>query len=183
MSLNEQRLVWIDMEMTGLDVEKERIIEVAMIITEPDLTVVYEAPVWVIHQSSEILDKMDAWNKGTHGGSGLIDKVKASDLTEEKVEDEIINILSQYVPKGKALLCGNSIAQDRLFIKKYMPKLDTFLHYRMIDVTTLKELARRWAPQVFAANEQKKSNKHQALQDIRESIEELKCYREHFIAL
>ncbi len=178
---NEFRLVWLDMEMTGLDPDKERIIEVAVVITEPDLTVVAEGPVLVIHQSDEILNAMDKWNTSTHGKSGLIDKVKASTMTESQAEDELIAFMSQYVPAGKSPLCGNTVSQDRRFMFNYMPKLEQFFHYRTIDVSTLKELARRWNPALLKGFE--KHSKHQALADIHESIEELKYYRETFIKL
>ncbi len=176
---NEFRLVWLDMEMTGLDPDKERIIEVAVVITEPDLTVVAEGPVLVIHQSDEILNGMDKWNTSTHGKSGLIDKVKASTMTESEAEDVLIAFMSQYVPAGKSPLCGNTVSQDRRFMFNYMPKLEQFFHYRTIDVSTLKELARRWNPALLKGFE--KHSKHQALADIHESIEELKYYRENFI--
>ncbi len=176
---NEFRLVWLDMEMTGLDPEKERIIEVAIVITDPDLTVVAEGPVFVIHQSDAVLDAMDSWNKGTHGKSGLIDKVKASTVTEEQAEQELIDFMLKYVPAGKSPLCGNTVSQDRRFMFKYMPKLEQFFHYRTIDVSTIKELARRWNPALLKGFE--KHSKHEALADIMESIEELKYYREHFI--
>jgi len=178
---NEFRLVWLDMEMTGLDPERERIIEVAVVITEPDLTVVAEGPVLVIHQEDGILSAMDKWNTSTHGKSGLIDKVKASTMTEAQAEDVLIAFMSQYVPAGKSPLCGNTVSQDRRFMFNYMPKLEQFFHYRTIDVSTLKELARRWNPALLKGFE--KHSKHQALADIHESIEELKYYRETFIKL
>ena len=178
---NEFRLVWLDMEMTGLDPEKERIIEGAVVITEPDLTVVAEGPVLVIHQNDDILGAMDKWNTSTHGKSGLIDKVKASTMTESEAEDQLIAFMSQYVPSGKSPLCGNTVSQDRRFMFNYMPKLEQFFHYRTIDVSTLKELARRWNPSLLKGFE--KHSKHQALADIHESIEELKYYRETFIKL
>ena len=181
MAVNEQRLVWLDMEMTGLDPENERIIEVAVVVTEPDLTVVAEGPVLVIHQSNELLDAMDKWNQSTHSRSGLIDKVKASTLTEEQAEDQLIAFLSQHVPAGKSPLCGNTISQDRRFMFRYMPRLEAFFHYRNLDVSTLKELALRWKPEVYKSFV--KHSKHEALADIYESIEELKHYREHFIKL
>lgn len=181
MAVNEQRLVWLDMEMTGLDPEKERIIEVAVVVTEPDLTVVAEGPVLVVHQSNELLDAMDKWNQSTHKRSGLIDKVKASTLTEAQAEDELLAFLSQHVPAGKSPLCGNTISQDRRFMFRYMPRLETFFHYRNLDVSTLKELALRWKPEVYKSFV--KHSKHEALADIYESIEELKHYREHFIKL
>ena len=178
---NEFRLVWLDMEMTGLDPEKERIIEVAIVITEPDLTVVAEGPVLVIHQEDAILNGMDKWNTSTHGKSGLIDKVKASTMTESEAEDVLIAFMSQYVPPGKSPLCGNTVSQDRRLMFNYMPKLEQFFHYRTIDVSTLKELARRWNPALLKGFE--KHSKHQALADIHESIEELKYYRETFIKI
>lgn len=181
MAVNEQRLVWLDMEMTGLDPEKERIIEVAVVVTEPDLTVVAEGPVLVVHQSDELLDAMDKWNKSTHGKSGLIDKVKASTLTEAQAEDQLLAFLAQHVPAGKSPLCGNTISQDRRFMFSYMPRLEAFFHYRNLDVSTLKELALRWKPEVYKSFV--KHSKHEALADIYESIDELKHYREHFLRL
>ena len=178
---NEFRLVWLDMEMTGLDPEKERIIEVAVVITEPDLTVVAEGPVLVVHQPDNLLDAMDSWNKSTHGKSGLTERVKASVLTEPEVEAQLIAFMAQYVPAGKSPLCGNTVSQDRRFMFNYMPKLEQFFHYRTIDVSTLKELARRWKPELLKGFE--KRSKHQALADIYESIDELKYYRETFIKL
>jgi oligoribonuclease len=180
-TLNELRLVWIDMEMTGLNPEVERIIEVAVIVTEPDLTIVAEGPVLVIHQEDAVLDAMDKWNKGTHGKSGLIDKVKASTLNEQEAEQILIAFLSQHLPAGKSPLCGNTVSQDRRFMYKYMPRLEQFFHYRTIDVSTLKELARRWRPELLKGFE--KHSKHEAHADIHESINELKYYREHFINL
>lgn len=178
---NEMRLVWVDMEMTGLDPEKERIIELAAVVTEPDLTVVAESPVFVVHQPNEILDAMDKWNRSTHGKSGLIDKVKASAMTEEQAQAQMIEFLSRHVPPGKSPLCGNSVSQDRRFMFRYMPELERFFHYRTIDVSTLKELARRWRPALLKGFE--KRSKHEALADIYESIDELRYYREHFISL
>lgn len=178
---NEFRLVWLDMEMTGLDPAKERIIEVAVVVTEPDLTIVAEGPVLVIHQPDSLLDAMDSWNRSTHGKSGLIDKVKASTLTEAQAEQQLIEFLSQHVPAGKSPLCGNTVSQDRRFMFNYMPKLEQFFHYRTIDVSTLKELARRWKPELLKGFE--KHSKHEALADIHESINELKYYRETFIKL
>ena len=169
------------MEMTGLDPNKERIIEVAVVITEPDLTVVAEGPVLVVHQPDSLLDAMDSWNKSTHGKSGLTDRVKASTLTEAQAEDQLIAFMAQYVPAGKSPLCGNTVSQDRRFMFNYMPKLEQFFHYRTIDVSTLKELARRWKPELLKGFE--KRSKHQALADIYESIDELKYYRETFIKL
>ncbi len=178
---NEMNLVWVDMEMTGLEPETDRIIEVAMVVTDMHLNVLAEGPVLAIHQSDETLDKMDAWNKGTHGRSGLIDRVKASTVTEAQAEAEFIAFMRQWVPNGKSPMCGNTIGQDRRFMVKYMPKLEAFFHYRNIDVSTLKELGRRWKPEMVAGF--KKAQKHTALADIIESIEELKYYRENFIKL
>ena len=176
---NEMNLVWVDMEMTGLEPDTDRIIEVAIVVTDMHLNVLAEGPVMVIHQSDATLDAMDSWNKGTHGRSGLIDKVKASTITEEQAEAELIAFMKQWVPAGKSPMCGNTIGQDRRFMVRYMPKLEAFFHYRNVDVSTLKELCRRWNPAVVSGF--KKAQKHTALADILESIEELKYYREHFI--
>ncbi len=176
---NDQNLIWLDCEMTGLDPENERVIEIAVVITGPNLEPRIEGPVLVIHQSDELLDKMDKWNKGTHGKSGLIDKVKASTISEADAEVEILAFLKKYVPKATSPLCGNTISQDRRFLVKYMPKLDAFFHYRNIDVSTFKELAKRWRPEVYKAF--KKQQKHTALADVHESIDELVHYREHFL--
>ena len=176
---SDQNLVWIDCEMTGLDPDKERIIEIAVIVTGPQLTPRIEGPVLVIHQSDELLDQMDNWNKGTHGRSGLVDKVKASPVTEEDAEKQLLAFLAQYLPNGCSPLCGNTISQDRRFIVKYMPKLEAFFHYRNIDVSTFKELAKRWRPEVYSAF--KKQQSHTALADVHESIDELEHYRTHFL--
>ena len=176
---SDQNLVWLDCEMTGLDAEKERIIEIAVIVTGPQLTPRVEGPVLVIHQSDAVLDAMDAWNTGTHARTGLTAKVKASTLTEAEAEQQVIAFLSQYVPKGCSPMCGNTIGQDRRFLLKYMPKLEAFFHYRSIDVSTLKELARRWRPELVDAF--KKQQSHTALADVHESIDELEHYRAHFI--
>ena len=176
---SDQNLVWIDCEMTGLDPEKERLLEIAVIVTGPQLLPRIEGPVLVIHQSDELLDKMDNWNKGTHGRSGLIDKVKLSSISEEEAERQVLSLLSKYLPKGTSPLCGNTISQDRRFLVKYMPKLEAFLHYRNVDVSTFKELAKRWRPEVYSAF--KKRQSHTALADVHESIDELEHYREHFL--
>jgi oligoribonuclease len=176
---SDQNLVWLDCEMTGLDPEKERLIEIAIIVTGPQLTPRIEGPVLAIHQSDELLDNMDNWNKGTHGRSGLIDKVKASAVTEQDAEAQILAFIAQYVPKGTSPLCGNTISQDRRFLVKYMPRFEAFLHYRNIDVSTFKELAKRWRPDVYSAF--KKNQKHTALADVHESIDELEHYRKHFL--
>ncbi len=178
---SENNLIWIDCEMTGLDPEKERLLEIAVIVTGPHLTPRIEGPVLVIHQSEAQLKQMDAWNKGTHGKSGLIDKVRASTTTEAEAEQQILDFLKQYLPKNASPLCGNTISQDRRFLVKYMPKLEAFFHYRNLDVSTLKELSRRWKPEVYSAF--KKQQRHTALADVHESIDELAHYREHFIRL
>jgi oligoribonuclease len=178
---SDQNLVWIDCEMTGLDPEKERLLEIAVVVTGPHLSPCVEGPVLVIHQSDELLGKMDAWNKGTHGKSGLIDKVKASTTTEAEAEQQILEFLRKYVPKSASPLCGNTISQDRRFLVKYMPKLEAYFHYRNLDVSTLKELSRRWRPEVYEGF--KKQQRHTALADVHESIDELAHYREHFIRL
>ena len=176
---SDDNLVWLDCEMTGLDPEKERIIEIAVVVTGPQLTPRIEGPVLAIHQSDELLDKMDKWNKGTHGRSGLIEKVKASTVTEEEAQAQLLAFLAKYVPKGKVPLCGNSIGQDRRFMVNYMPQLEAFFHYRNVDVSTFKELAKRWQPEVCSAF--KKRQLHTALADVHESIDELQHYREHFL--
>ena len=178
---SDQNLIWLDCEMTGLDPEVERLIEIAVVVTGPNLEPRIEGPVLVIHQSDALLGQMDAWNKGTHGRSGLIDKVKASTLAEPEAEAQIIAFLAQYIPKGTSPMCGNSIGQDRRFLAKYMPKLEAFCHYRNLDVSTLKELAKRWRPEVAAAF--KKQQAHTALADVHESIEELVHYRTHFLKM
>ena len=176
---SDQNLVWLDCEMTGLDPEKERLIEIAVVVTGPQLTPRIEGPVLAIHQSDELLGLMDKWNQGTHGRSGLIDKVKASSVTEEDAQAQVLAFLARYVPKGTSPLCGNSISQDRRFLVKYMPRLEAFLHYRNVDVSTFKELAKRWRPEVYSAF--KKRQMHTALADVHESIDELEHYREHFL--
>ena len=176
---SDQNLVWLDCEMTGLEPETDRILEIAVIVTGPKLEKRTEGPVLVVHQSDALLDGMDAWNKGTHGKSGLIDKVKASTVTEEEAQAQIIEFLSQYVTKNGSPMCGNSIGQDRRFLAKYMPKLEAFFHYRNLDVSTLKELSKRWAPEVYKSF--KKQQRHTALADVHESIDELEHYREHFL--
>ncbi|MBX9836200.1 MAG: oligoribonuclease [Burkholderiaceae bacterium] len=178
---SDQNLIWLDCEMTGLNPQKERIIEIAVIVTGPNLEPRIEGPVLVIHQSDELLGQMDNWNKGTHGRSGLIDKVKASTLTEEQAQEQILQFLKRYAPKGKVPMCGNTIGQDRRFLALYMPKLEAFFHYRNVDVSTLKELAKRWKPTAYSSF--KKAQKHTALADVYESIEELAHYRAQLFAL
>ncbi len=174
-------LIWIDLEMTGLEPAADQIIEIATIVTNSQLDILAEGPVIAIHQPGEIMDAMDEWNTRQHGGSGLTQRVKESTHTEADAERETIEFLRQYVPKGASPMCGNSICQDRRFMARLMPELEAFFHYRNLDVSTLKELANRWAPEV--AKGVVKSGKHLALDDIRDSIEELKHYREHFLRL
>jgi len=176
---SDQNLVWLDCEMSGLDPEKERLLEIAVVVTGPNLAPRVEGPVLVIHQSDAVLNGMDAWNKGTHGKSGLIDKVKASALTEAEAEAQLIEFIKRYVPKNGSPMCGNSIGQDRRFLVKYMPKLEAYFHYRNLDVSTLKELSKRWKPEVYAAF--KKQQRHTALADVHESIDELEHYRQHLL--
>jgi oligoribonuclease len=179
MALNPTHLLWLDMEMTGLSPETDRIIEIAIVVTDADLNTVAEGPVLVVHQPDEIMDAMDSWNKGTHGKSGLIDRVKASQLDEAEAEAQMLAFVKQHVPARTSPMCGNSICQDRRFMARCMPQLEAYFHYRNLDVSTLKELAKRWRPGLSEGF--KKSNKHEALADIYESIDEMKYYREHFI--
>jgi len=176
---NQNNLIWLDMEMSGLLPDSDRILELAAVVTDADLNVLGESPVFVVHQSDAVLDGMDAWNKGAHGRSGLIDKVKASTLTEADATLQMIEFLKKYVPVGKSPMCGNSICQDRRFMARYMPELESYFHYRNLDVSVFKELARRWKPEIYSGF--KKASRHEALADIYESIDELKYYREHFI--
>ena len=178
---SDQNLVWLDCEMTGLNPEVDRILEIAIVVTGPGLEPRVEGPVLVIHQSDEQLGKMDAWNRGTHTKSGLVDRVKASALTEEQAQSLMLDFLSRFVPKKGSPLCGNSIGQDRRFLVKYMPKLEAFFHYRNLDVSTLKELSKRWRPDIY--NTFKKQQRHTALADVHESIDELVHYRNHFLRL
>lgn len=177
MPQNANNLIWIDCEMTGLIPEKERIIEIATIVTDSQLKVLAEGPVFAIHQSDALLSAMDAWNTKQHNQSGLVSRVKASTVTEAEAEAQTIDFVRQFVGAGKSPMCGNSVYLDRRFLERYMPKLEKYFHYRTIDVSTLKELALRWAPRVYSGVQ--KESKHLALDDIRESIEELQHYREH----
>jgi oligoribonuclease len=181
MAQDPNNLLWIDMEMSGLSPEGDRVLEVAIVVTDSQLNTVAEAPVKVVHQSDAVLDAMDAWNKSTHRKSGLIDRVRASTQDEAQVEAEMIAFLAQYVPENASPMCGNSICQDRRFLARHMPKLEAFFHYRNLDVSTLKELAKRWKPGIMGGLT--KHGKHEALADIYESIEELKYYREKFLNL
>ena len=176
---SDDNLVWIDLEMTGLDPARDRIIEVAVVVTDAMVTRRVEGPVFAIHQSDATLDAMDAWNKGTHGKSGLIERVRASAIDEAAAQAEVIAFLQRWVPKGKSPMCGNSICQDRRFLARTMPALEAYFHYRNLDVSTLKELAKRWNPGVL--NGFKKAQAHTALADIHESIDELLHYRSHLL--
>ncbi|EUC68639.1 oligoribonuclease [Alcanivorax sp. 97CO-5] len=179
MTDKRNNLIWIDLEMTGLSPENDRIIEIATIVTDAELNVLAEGPVLAVHQSDALLDGMDEWNTTHHNNSGLVARVKASTVNDAAAESQTIAFLEQYAEAGMSPMCGNSICQDRRFLANYMPKLEAFFHYRNLDVSTLKELARRWKPDILPGFS--KENKHLALDDIRESIAELVYYREHFI--
>lgn len=181
MSGSETNLIWIDLEMTGLNPEVDRIIEIATLVTDANLNILAEGPVIAVHQSDEQLALMDEWNVRTHTGSGLVERVKASTFDEATAAQKTIEFLQQWVPAGVSPICGNSVGQDRRFLFRYMPELEQYFHYRYLDVSTLKELARRWKPEILASF--KKQGTHQALDDIRESVAELAYYREHFIQL
>jgi oligoribonuclease len=177
---NEHNLIWIDLEMTGLVPASDRIIEIAVVVTDAQITLRVEGPVLAVHQSEAVLDGMDKWNRGTHGKSGLTERVRASTVDEAGAQEQVIAFLQRYVPKGKSPMCGNSICQDRRFLANYMPALEAFFHYRNLDVSTLKELARRWKPAVLEGLT--KAQAHTALADIHESIDELLHYRRHLLA-
>jgi oligoribonuclease len=181
MPQDANRLIWIDLEMTGLKPDTDRIIEVALVITDHALETVAQAPVFVVHQDNTTLDAMDAWNKATHGRSGLIDKVKAATMTEADVEAAALEFLRDHVPAKASPMCGNTICQDRRFLARFMPTLEEWFHYRNLDVSTLKELVRRWKPELMKGIP--KEGKHEALADILESIDELRYYREHFLKI
>jgi oligoribonuclease len=181
MAQDQNNLAWLDMEMTGLDPDRERIIEVAIVITNAQLEIVGEAPVLVVHQPESVLAAMDDWNKNTHGRTGLVERVRASRLAESDVEERMLAFLAEHVPSRTSPMCGNSICQDRRFLARWMPRLEAYFHYRNLDVSTLKELVRRWKPDL--AKGVTKQGKHEALADIHESIDELRYYREHFIRL
>ncbi len=179
MAQNAEYLVWVDMEMTGLDPDRDRVIEIAFVVTDARLEVVAEAPVLVVHQSDEVLAGMDAWNTATHGRSGLTARVRASTLDEAAAQRQMLGFLERHVPAKASPMCGNSICQDRRFMARWLPGLEAYFHYRNLDVSTLKELARRWKPEVLAGLV--KQSRHEALADIHESIGELRHYREHFL--
>jgi oligoribonuclease len=176
---SEANLVWVDMEMTGLSPDCDRVIEIAVVVTDAQLDVVAEGPVLAIHQDERILLAMDAWNTATHGRSGLTERVRASTVDEEQAVDRLLAFLAPLVPRGKSPMCGNSICQDRRFMARWMPRLEAWFHYRNVDVSTLKELARRWQPEVYRSFDKK--SRHEALADIYESIDELRHYRAHFL--
>ncbi|MDB5817734.1 MAG: orn [Rhizobacter sp.] len=176
---SDQNLIWIDLEMTGLFPDTDRVIEIAVVVTDPQLTVRIEGPVFAVHQSDAALAAMDAWNTGTHGRSGLTERVRTSIIDEAQAEAETIAFLARYVPRAKSPMCGNSICQDRRFLANYMPTLESFFHYRNLDVSTLKELAKRWKPAILPGF--KKAQAHTAMADIHESIDELAYYREHLL--
>ena len=175
MPADQNNLIWIDMEMSGLVPDTDRILEIALLVTDAQLNVLAEGPVLVVRQPDEVLAAMDSWNTGVHGKSGLVDKVKASRLDEAAVEAQMLAFLAEHVPAGASPMCGNSICQDRRFLARWMPKLEAWFHYRNVDVSTLKELVKRWKPEI--AKGLKKEGKHEALADILDSIEELKHYR------
>jgi len=179
LAANDQNLIWIDLEMTGLSPERDRIIELAVVVTDPQVTRRVDGPVLAIHQSDAALDAMDAWNKSTHGKSGLVDRVRASTIDEVAAQDTVIGWLRRYVGAGKSPMCGNTICQDRRFLANHMPRLEAFFHYRNLDVSTLKELARRWRPALL--DNVKKNQAHTALADVHESIDELLYYRMHWL--
>jgi oligoribonuclease len=178
---DENRLVWVDMEMSGLSPDTDRVLELAVVVTDGELDLVAEGPVIVVHQDDSVLDRMDAWNRSTHARSGLTTRVRESSFDEAAAEREMLAWLALYVPAGRSPMCGNSICQDRRFMARWMPRLETFFHYRNLDVSTLKELAKRWKPQVHRSFEKK--SRHEALADIYESIAELKHYRMHWLGL
>ena len=179
MATDSLNLLWVDMEMSGLNPDTDKVLEVAIVVTDTNLNTVAEAPVLVVHQVDAVLEVMDSWNKATHAKSGLVDRVKASTLTEADVENQLVEFLRQYVPAGVSPMCGNSVHQDRRFMVRHLPRLETFFHYRNLDVSTLKELMKRWRPELAAG--MTKHGRHEALADIYESIDELKYYREHFL--
>lgn len=181
MAQDQNHLIWLDMEMTGLEPDTDRIIEIAVLITDSALNVVAEAPVIVVHQPESVLDAMDDWNKNTHGKSGLIDRVRTSAVSEAEAEAQMLAFVQEWTPARCSPMCGNSIGQDRRFLVRYMPQFEAWFHYRNLDVSTLKELAKRWNPEVYKGV--KKAGAHTALADIQESIDELRHYRDNFLRL
>ena len=181
MAQDPNNLIWIDMEMSGLNPDTDKILEVAIVVTDSRLDTVAEAPVLVVRQAAAVLDAMDDWNRATHAKSGLTERVRAAVLTESAVEAQMTAFLAQHVPSGISPMCGNTVHQDRRFMARHMPRLEAYFHYRNLDVSTLKELAKRWKPEIMSGLT--KHGKHEALADIQESIEELRYYREHFLKL
>ncbi len=181
MAVHEQNLIWIDLEMTGLDTQNDQIIEIATVVTDAHLRILGEGPVIAIHQPDEILAGMDEWNTNQHTNSGLVNRVRSSHQTDSSAEQATLEFLEKWVPPGASPMCGNTICQDRRFLARCMPRLEAWFHYRNLDVSTLKELARRWAPELYKGFE--KDSSHLALQDIKDSIAELDYYREHFLKL
>jgi oligoribonuclease len=181
MAQDAANLIWIDMEMSGLDPDRDKVLEVAIVITNVHLDVVAEAPVLIVHQPDSVLNTMDSWNTSTHARTGLTERVRASSTTEAQAEQRMLEFVSEHVPPSTSPMCGNSVHQDRRFLARYMPRLESYFLYRNLDVSTLKELARRWRPSLLDALV--KAGKHEALADIHESIDELKYYREHFLRL
>ncbi len=177
--VDENRLLWVDMEMSGLSPDTDRVLELAVVVTDAELNVVAEGPVIVVHQDDAVLERMDAWNRSTHARSGLTERVRASSLDEAAAQSAMLDWLARYVPAGRSPMCGNSICQDRRFMARWMPRLESFFHYRNLDVSTLKELSKRWKPQVYRSFEKK--SRHEALADIYESIAELQHYRTHWL--
>ena len=178
-AVDENRLLWVDMEMSGLSPDTDRVLELAMVVTDAELNIVAEGPVIAVHQDDSVLDGMDAWNRLTHARSGLTSRVRESRVDEAEAERQMLDWAARYIPAGRSPMCGNSICQDRRFMARWMPRLEAFFHYRNLDVSTLKELARRWRPQVYRSFEKK--SRHEALSDIYESIAELKHYRTHWL--
>jgi oligoribonuclease len=181
MAADPNNLIWVDMEMSGLNPDTDRVLEVAIVVTDTNLNTVVETPVLVVHQGDAVLDAMDTWNKSTHGKSGLIERVRNSLLSEADTENRMVEFLQQFVPPGVSPMCGNSVHQDRRFMARHLPRLEAYFHYRNLDVSTLKELMKRWKPELAAG--MTKHGRHEALADIYESIDELKYYREHFLKL
>lgn len=181
MTNNKEHLIWMDMEMTGLEPDTDKVLEIATIVTDKDLNILAEGPVLAIHQPDDVLAKMDEWCTRTHTASGLVDRVRSSTCTEAQAQAQTLAFLAEWVPAGCSPICGNSIGQDRRFLYRHMPELEQYFHYRYLDVSTLKELARRWKPEILAGFQ--KQGTHLALDDIRESIAELRYYREHFMQL
>lgn len=179
--MSAHNLIWIDLEMTGLNPDHDRVIEIATVVTDSNLNVVAEGPVFAIHQSDELLNGMDDWNTRQHNGSGLVERVKSSQVNEKQAEAETLEFLKRHTVEGKSPMCGNSVWQDRRFLSRYMPELEKYFHYRLVDVSTLKELSLRWAPRIY--NGVTKESRHLALDDIRDSINELRYYREHFLKI